>query len=300
MRRAKLGIVDTTFARVDMAEFAIDEIKSKYENSVEIIRRTVPGVKDLAVECKLLLELEKCDSVLALGMVGREPIDTQCAHEASLSIMQAKLVTNRHIVEAFVHEAEARSDADLLSICENRARKHAVNAVLLATDAKSLTNLAGMGVRQGKHDEGRLVTGTKDEKRLGIVVSEFNKEISDEMFERATNVAKKRSFTIARTLRVRGSYDSPLAVKMLLKDRSIDAVVVFGAIITGETKHDELIAHQLARALCELSLEYEKPVALGVSGPGISRKQAKARAKDYAERAVLAADALLGCTSGAV
>ena len=51
----KIGICDTTFARYDMASAAIDEIKQSVGNN-QIIRRTVPGVKDLPVACKSLLK----------------------------------------------------------------------------------------------------------------------------------------------------------------------------------------------------------------------------------------------------
>ncbi len=44
----KIGICDTTFARYDMASAAVDEIKQHIGN-LKIIRRTVPGVKDLPV-----------------------------------------------------------------------------------------------------------------------------------------------------------------------------------------------------------------------------------------------------------
>jgi riboflavin synthase len=46
----RIGIVDTTFSRVNMGAIALDEMKKFPEAQVE--RRTVPGVKDLPVECK--------------------------------------------------------------------------------------------------------------------------------------------------------------------------------------------------------------------------------------------------------
>lgn len=153
-RTIKVGMADTTFARVNMANFAIDEISKRYGMRVQIIRKTVPGFKDLAVECKRLLELEKCEIAMAFGMVGRKPIDLQCAHEASLGIQMAKMLTNRHIIEVFVHENEAKNDRQLLQICENRARKHAINAVNLLLAPHELTRRAGLGIRQGFPDEG--------------------------------------------------------------------------------------------------------------------------------------------------
>ena len=65
----RIGICDTTFARFDMASAAIDELK-KNAYDLKIIRETVPGVKDLPVTAKILIEEENCDIVMALGMPG--------------------------------------------------------------------------------------------------------------------------------------------------------------------------------------------------------------------------------------
>ncbi|MGZ7050353.1 MAG: riboflavin synthase, partial [Methanobacterium sp.] len=65
----KVGICDTTFARVDMAKHAIDEIK-QHVGEIKFIRRTVPGIKDLPVASKKLIEEEGCEIVMALGMPG--------------------------------------------------------------------------------------------------------------------------------------------------------------------------------------------------------------------------------------
>lgn len=157
MDKLRIGLADTTFARVDMAVFAIDEIKKRFPAlNAEFVRRTVPGVKDLPVECKLLYERDKCDIVMAFGMVGKAPVDKTCGHEASLGVQVAKLLLNKHIIEVFVHEDEGKSEKDLLSIFEDRSRKHAVNAVLMATNQQELSKSAGMGLRQGREHVGRL------------------------------------------------------------------------------------------------------------------------------------------------
>ncbi len=155
-KKAKVGIVDTMFARADMAAFAIDEINRKFPGTA-IVRSTVPGIKDLAIGCLLLDKREKPDVLMALGMVGGAPIDTQCGHEASLGIQVAKLLMGKHIVEVFVHEKEGKDEADLYSIFEDRTRKHAVNAVLLASDPARLSDFAGKGKRQGRADAGPII-----------------------------------------------------------------------------------------------------------------------------------------------
>ena len=55
--KIKIGIVDTMFSRMNMGAIAIDELKKNFPD-VEYVRRTVPGIKDLPVECKRLLETQ--------------------------------------------------------------------------------------------------------------------------------------------------------------------------------------------------------------------------------------------------
>jgi len=148
----KVGVVDTTFARVNMGNIAIDELK-KYA-SVSIERVTVPGIKDLPVACKKLIEERNCGIVIALGMPGGQEKDRLCAHEASQGLIQCQLMTNTHIVEVFVHEDEARNDSELAWLAEQRTREHAVNAVRLVLYPRELEKQAGTGQRQGFPDAG--------------------------------------------------------------------------------------------------------------------------------------------------
>jgi len=150
-----IGIADTTFAMVDMASEAIDELKST-GTGFRVERYTVPGVKDLPVACKKLFEEKKCDLVIALGMPGAQPIDKVCAHEASAGLIQVQLMTNRHIIEVFVHEDEAKDRKELKRLAQKRAREHALNAFDLLFRPERLTKMAGTGQRQGFADAGRI------------------------------------------------------------------------------------------------------------------------------------------------
>ena len=154
--KIKIGVVDTMFARVDMASFAMDEINRRFPGRARIFRSTVPGVKDLAIGCLILDRREKCDILMALGMVGAQAVDKTCGHEASIGIQMAKMKMGKHIIEVFVHEDEGRDDADLYSIFEDRVRKHAINAVLLAASPQELSKFAGKGKRQGRADAGPI------------------------------------------------------------------------------------------------------------------------------------------------
>lgn len=151
MRR--VGMVDTTFARHDMAKAAMDELKQLCV--VKFERRTVPGIKDLPVEAKRLLD-EGCELAMAFGMPGAKPIDKQCAHEASSGLIMAQLLTNKHVIEVFVYEDEVPSGKELAELADRRAREHARNVYRLLFKPEELTKLAGTGQREGAPDAGPL------------------------------------------------------------------------------------------------------------------------------------------------
>ncbi|PKL69696.1 MAG: riboflavin synthase [Methanomicrobiales archaeon HGW-Methanomicrobiales-1] len=148
----RVGVADTTFSRVNMGAIAIDELKK--HASVAIERTTVPGIKDLPVACKKLIEERRCDIVIALGMPGGKEKDRLCAHEASQGLITCQLMTNTHIIEVFVHEDEAKDGKELAWLAEQRTREHAVNAVKLILRPRDLENEAGTGQRQGFEDAG--------------------------------------------------------------------------------------------------------------------------------------------------
>jgi 6,7-dimethyl-8-ribityllumazine synthase len=128
----------------------------------------------------------------------------------------------------------------------------------------------------------------EEEIKLGFVVSEFHRDITYQMEILGREHAEFLGAKVAHTLYTPGTFDMPLAVKKMLTEKEVDAVVTLGCVIEGATEHDEVIASQLTRKIMDLSLEYGKPVTLGVSGPGMTRLEAQERV-DYAKRAVEAA-----------
>ncbi|PSQ32227.1 6,7-dimethyl-8-ribityllumazine synthase [Halobacteriales archaeon QS_9_67_15] len=123
--------------------------------------------------------------------------------------------------------------------------------------------------------------------QIGLVVAQFDKEgsVIDEMEAAARKAARERDAEIVATVAVPGSYDTPLAADRLARREDVDAVAVLGAIVTGDTDHDEVIADAAAQGLTDVSLDRDTPVAFGVIGPGMSAAEAKARS-DYGATAV--------------
>ncbi len=121
---------------------------------------------------------------------------------------------------------------------------------------------------------------------IAVVVSEFNKEVTSRMLSVAQEKANSMKLKIIYTCKVPGVFDMPIVVDALLKKKDVEGVVTLGAIIKGQTKHDEVISHVAARSLSDLSIKYQKPVSLGISGPGMQERHAYARIRPVAERAV--------------
>ena len=123
---------------------------------------------------------------------------------------------------------------------------------------------------------------------IAIVVAEFNEKITSRMYEVALEKAKNLKLNVKYTSRVPGIFDMPLIIDKLLQKKDVDGVVTLGAVIKGQTKHDEIIAHSTARNIAKLSLKHQKPVSFGISGPGMSERQAYARIRSVSENAVSA------------
>ena len=120
---------------------------------------------------------------------------------------------------------------------------------------------------------------------LGLVVAQFYEELAAEMERSAREAAAERGAEIIEMIPVPGAYDTPLAADRLARKEEIDAIAVLGAIVSGDTDHDHVIARAAARGLTDVSLDRDKPVTFGVLGPGMSGAEARERV-EYGASAV--------------
>ncbi len=105
--------------------------------------------------------------------------------------------------------------------------------------------------------------------KFGIVWAEWNHEITQELKEGALGFlrskdAKERNIII-RT--VPGAYELTLGAQYLLDKQRVDAVIVLGCVIQGETRHFDFICDAVANGITELNIKYKKPVIFGVLTP---------------------------------
>lgn len=113
---------------------------------------------------------------------------------------------------------------------------------------------------------GKQIAG-KDysQNRIGIVVSEWNEEITESLFSSALDTLISRGVAKANIVRknVPGSFELSLGAQKMASD-SFDAVICLGCVIQGETRHFEFICQSVAQGLKDVALKFDKPVIFGV------------------------------------
>lgn len=127
--------------------------------------------------------------------------------------------------------------------------------------------------------------------RIAIVSSRFNRKVCDGLLDGAKRALRELKIRNATVVRVPGSFEIPVVAKKLVATRKYDAVVAIGAIIKGETRHDEYLAHAVTQMLSWISFIYGVPVTFGII-TAMSDEQALARAgRDRENRGYQAARA---------
>jgi 6,7-dimethyl-8-ribityllumazine synthase len=116
-------------------------------------------------------------------------------------------------------------------------------------------------------------------KTFAIVVAEWNKEITEPLYQSAVDSLLKLGAKKKNVIRknVPGSFELPLAAQWMAEKKEVDAVICLGCIIQGETAHFDYICQAVAYGVMKVNLKSNKPVAFGVLTT-LNKKQAMDRA----------------------
>lgn len=136
----------------------------------------------------------------------------------------------------------------------------------MATNLKNLSALEGTEVSSAKN------------MKFGIVVSEWNSEITNSLLQGAINTlikykAKKSNIIVKH---VPGSFELPLGAQFLIEYKEVDAVICLGCVIQGETKHFDFICDAVSNGITKVNLDYNLPVIFGLLTTN-NQQQAKDR-----------------------
>ena len=114
--------------------------------------------------------------------------------------------------------------------------------------------------------------------RFGIVVAEWNAEITESMCAATIETLKKHGADNNAIVKhyVPGSFELTLGAQFLAESKKVDAVICLGCIIQGETRHFDFISDSVANGIQNVGMKYNIPVIFGVLTPN-NLEQAKDR-----------------------
>jgi 6,7-dimethyl-8-ribityllumazine synthase len=102
--------------------------------------------------------------------------------------------------------------------------------------------------------------------RIGIVVSEWNNDITDNLLRGAVETLTEcgASLDYIKIIYVPGSFELPAGAQMLFENTSVEAVITLGCVIRGETPHFDFVCNACAQGVKDVSIKYKKPVIFGL------------------------------------
>ncbi|MDL2278961.1 6,7-dimethyl-8-ribityllumazine synthase [Parabacteroides sp. OttesenSCG-928-G07] len=102
--------------------------------------------------------------------------------------------------------------------------------------------------------------------KIGIVVAEWNKNITEKLLEGACNTLEKHGVNPEEihVSRVPGSFELSFGAKRLAESKDLDAVIVLGCVVKGDTPHFDYVCSSVTSGITELNLMYDIPFIFGL------------------------------------
>lgn len=130
--------------------------------------------------------------------------------------------------------------------------------------------------------------------KLGIVCGSFHRDEVERMLEYARDEAVSKNWDVAEVAWVPGSMEAPLALDRMLQNEDVHGAVVLGIIERGQTDHGLVMGQSVTKAIIELQISHNKPIGLGIIGPGAEPEHIEPRLEPHARAAVGAVAAMVG------
>ena len=127
---------------------------------------------------------------------------------------------------------------------------------------------------------------------LGIVCGSFHREQVERMLKYAIEEAVSKNWEVSEVIWVPGSMEAPLAIDRMLQSTEVQGAVVLGIIERGETDHGLVMGQSVTKSVIELQIKHNKPIGLGIIGPGAEPEHIEPRLEPHARSAVGAVAAM--------
>ena len=104
------------------------------------------------------------------------------------------------------------------------------------------------------------------EMNIGIVVAEWNKNITEKLLEGACNTLEKHGVKPENIVvkRVPGSFELTFGAKRLAETKELDAVIVLGCVVRGDTPHFDYVCMGATQGITQLNASGDVPVIYGL------------------------------------
>ena len=127
---------------------------------------------------------------------------------------------------------------------------------------------------------------------LGIVCGSFHREQVERMLKFAIDEASSKNWEVSEVVWVPGSMEAPLAIDRMLQSTEVQGAVVLGIIERGQTDHGLVMGQSVTKSIIELQIKHNKPIGLGIIGPGAEPEHIEPRLEPHARSAVGAVAAM--------
>jgi len=128
--------------------------------------------------------------------------------------------------------------------------------------------------------------------KISIICGSFHKEQIEQMLEFAKDEASKHDLEVSDIIWVPGAMEIPLALDRILANEEITGAACLGIIEKGSTQHGLAMGQAVIKSIIELQLVHEKPVGLGIIGPGAEEHHIEPRMEPHARASVSAIAAM--------
>ncbi len=110
--------------------------------------------------------------------------------------------------------------------------------------------------------------------KFGIVVSEWNHQVTGALLDGAYKTLVKNG-AIEKNIAVKyvpGSFELTYGAKLFAQHSDVDAIIILGCVIQGETRHFDFICDSVTQGVTDLNLDYDKPVIFGLLTPNLMQQ----------------------------
>ena len=128
---------------------------------------------------------------------------------------------------------------------------------------------------------------------IAIICGSFHKTEIERMLDMARDQAQKENLTITEVIWVPGAMEVPLALSRVINNPEIHGAACLGIIEKGSTQHGLAMGQAVLSSIIDLQLESDKPIGLGIIGPGAEPEHIEPRLEPHARASISAISSML-------